>query len=105
MMKRVGFAMQLMPGRVREYRRRHNEIWPELVKELEAAGVRDYVIYFDPRSNTLFASQKLTGDNSAELLPGREIVKKWWDSMADLMETHADNSPVVYDLEEVFYME
>ena len=104
-MKRVGFAMQLLPGNVQEYKRRHDKIWPELVKELEAAGVRDYVIYLDSRSNTLFASQKLTGDNSAADLPGQEIVKKWWAYMADLMETNSDNSPVIYELEEMFYLE
>lgn len=34
-----------------------------------------------------------------------EIVKEWWASMADLMETNSDNSPVIYDLQEVSYRE
>ena len=104
-MKRAGFAMQLLPGNVEEYRRRHDEIWPELVKELEAAGVRDYVIYLDPRTLTLYASQKLTEHNTAALLPQTDIVKKWWAYMADLMETNDDNSPVVHDLDEMFYLD
>jgi hypothetical protein len=49
-MLRAGFAMKLLPGNVDEYKRRHDEIWPELVEELEKAGVRDYVIYLDPES-------------------------------------------------------
>lgn len=104
-MKRVGFAMQLKSGNEEEYKRRHDEIWPELVAELEAAGVRDYVIYLDRRTGTLYASQKVTEHNSASSLPQKEIVKKWWKYMADLMETNPDNSPKVYDLEEVFYMD
>ena len=95
--------MQLLPGNREEYKRRHDEIWPELIKELEAAGVRDYIIYLDPRTDTLFASQKLTEHNSADLLAQKEIVKKWWACMADLMETNPDNSPVVVELEEMFY--
>jgi L-rhamnose mutarotase len=97
--------MQLLPGNVEEYKRRHDEIWPDLVKELEAAGVRDYVIYLDPKTLTLYASQKLTEHNTADKLPQTEIVKKWWAYMADLMETHEDNSPVVRDLEEMFYLD
>lgn len=104
-MIRAGFAMQLLPGNVEEYKRRHDEIWPELVKELEAAGVRDYVIYLDPKTLTLYASQKLTEHNSSDNLASTEIVKKWWAYMADLMETNEDNSPVVRDLEEMFYLD
>ena len=104
-MKRAGFAMQLKPGNVAEYKRRHDEIWPDLVAQLESAGVRDYVIYLDPRTHTLYASQKLTEHNSADGLASTEIVKKWWAYMADLMETNADNSPVVYPLDEMFYMD
>ena len=104
-MKRVGFAMQLKPGNEAEYKRRHDEIWPELVDELQAAGVRDYVIYLDPRTNTLYASQKVTEHNRSDELAQQEIVKKWWAHMADLMETNPDNSPKVYDLREMFYMD
>ncbi|MEE8440148.1 MAG: L-rhamnose mutarotase, partial [Spirochaetia bacterium] len=64
-MLRAGFAMQLKPGCEAEYKRRHEEIWPRLIVRLESAGIRDYVIYLDPRSNTLFASQKLTEHNTA----------------------------------------
>lgn len=104
-MKRAGFAMQLLPGKEEEYKRRHDEIWPELVAELEKAGVRDYVIYLDPRTLTLYASQKVTEHNTADELAQKEIVRKWWDYMADLMECNPDNSPKVYDLKEMFYMD
>ncbi|MBL7007244.1 MAG: L-rhamnose mutarotase, partial [Spirochaetia bacterium] len=100
---RVGFAMQLNPGSKEEYKKRHDEIWPELSRELKAAGVYDYSIYLDIRTNTLYASQKLQDDNRSGELPFRDIVKKWWEYMADIMETNADNSPVVYPLEEMFY--
>ena len=34
-----------------------------------------------------------------------EINRKWWDFMADIMETNPDNSPVSVDLAPVFYLE
>ena len=104
-MKRSGFAMQLKPGNAREYKRRHDEIWPELVAQLESAGVRDYAIYLDPRTDTLYASWKLTEHNDAGALAEKEVVRRWWRHMADIMETNEDDSPVVRELSEMFYMD
>lgn len=104
-MRRVGFAMQLKPGSEAEYKRRHDEIWPELVAELERAGIRDYAIYLDPRTHTLYASQKVTEHNTTARLPETEIMQKWWAHMADLMETNPDSSPKVFELHEMFYMD
>ncbi len=104
-MKRMGFAMHLKPGNAVEYKRRHDEIWPELAKELESAGIRDYVIFLDPGTNTLFASQKVTEPNSVDRLSESDIVRKWWTYMADLMETNPDDSPRISNLEEMFYLE
>lgn len=97
--------MQLKPGMAGEYKRRHDEIWPRLVARLAEAGIRDYVIYRDPRTNALYASQKLTEHNTAGQLPEDDVVREWWAYMADLMETNPDDSPVVYELEEMFYLD
>ena len=104
-MKRFGFKMKLTPGLKEEYRKRHNEIWPELVKLLKDAGIGNYSIFLDEETNTLFAYQEQSGDNSSQDLGTTEIVKKWWKYMADIMETNPDNSPVTVPLEQVFYME
>ncbi len=104
-MKRVGFKMKLKPGQEAEYAKRHAELWPELEELLHESGVRDYVIYLDRETNTLFASQKVEGESGSQDLGSLEIVQKWWAFMADIMETNADNSPVTIPLEEVFYLE
>lgn len=104
-MKRLAFKMKLKPGFKQEYIKRHNEIWPELKELLLAAGVHDYAIFLDEETNTLFASQKVSGGAGSQDLAQNPIVQKWWDYMADLMEVNADNSPVSKELEEVFYME
>ena len=104
-MMRSAFTMKLKPGFEAEYKRRHDAIWPELVRELEAAGVSDYSIYLDESTLTLFAFQKLKDHHTSDALPSREVVKRWWKYMADIMETNPDNSPVVADLREVFHMD
>ena len=104
-MIRVAFKMKLKTGFEKEYKKRHDEIWPELAQELKKAGVTDYSIYLDNETNTLFAVQKLTTDNTSDKLPQTEIVKKWWDYMSDIMEVNSDNSPVVIELVEVFHQD
>ena len=104
-MKRNAFVMHLHPGREAEYKKRHDEIWPELKAELRRAGVSDYSIYLDPKTNTLFAYQRLADDAADGSLAEREIVKKWWHMMGDLMDTNPDESPVCDPLNEVFHMD
>ena len=103
-MKRNAFAMKLKPGFEEEYKRRHDEIWPELSQVLTEAGVSDYSIYLDEDTLTLFAFQKLDETNTSDDLPQHPVVKKWWAYMADIMDTNPDNSPISIPLEEVFYM-
>ncbi|MDX2247071.1 MAG: L-rhamnose mutarotase [Bacteroidia bacterium] len=104
-MKRNAFTMKLKPGFEVEYKKRHDEIWPELGQFLSDSGISDYAIYLDEESLTLFAVQKLADDFDSESIPRHPLVKKWWAYMADIMEANADNSPVTKPLREVFYMD
>ncbi len=104
-MEEIAFTMQLKPGVDAEYKRRHDEIWPELSALLTGAGVRDYSIFLDRPTGRLFAVQKRVAGHTTDTLPGLDIMKRWWDYMADLMDTNPDNSPVVTPLERVFHMD
>ena len=77
-MQRSAFAMKLRPGFEAEYKKRHDEIWPELARKLQDAGVSDYSIYLDPESLTLFAVQKLSpgqhGGGTARAGDRQEVV-------------------------------
>ena len=97
--------MHLNEGQKEEYKKRHDEIWPELKQLLKGAGVSEYSIFLDEETSTLFAFQKVSSDGGSQDLGQTKIVQKWWAFMADVMETNSDNSPVMAPLEEVFYME
>lgn len=102
-MKRNAFKMKLKPGFEAEYKKRHDQIWPELSKALTKAGISDYSIFLDQETLTLFAVQKLADGNTADFLPGHPVVRMWWEFMADIMEVNSDNSPVCVSLSEVFH--
>lgn len=99
------FRMQLKPGVVEEYRRRHDEIWPELAELLSASGIHDYSIFLDEETLALFAVLKLREDNSREALPGHPVMKRWWDYMAPLMEVEPGNRPREWPLVPLFHLD
>lgn len=102
MMQKIAVKMQLKPGNEAEYKRRHDEIWPELVTLLKTAGIRDYTIHLDPDTLALFAVMWRDHDTPIADDP---VMRRWWDHMADIMEVNADNSPVAIPLQTVFRLD
>lgn len=103
-MEKYAFKMRLNPGKRDEYKRRHDDIWPELVGLLKEAGVSDYSIFLDEETNTLFGVLWRKTPHGMARLPDHPVMQKWWAYMADLMETHASNEPVATPLLNVFHM-
>lgn len=103
-MERVAFKMTLHKGFEEEYKRRHDEIWPELSQLLKQTGISDYSIFLDESTNSLFGVLKAEDPKQLENLPGLEIMQRWWKYMGDIMEANPDNSPVSIPLKEVFYL-
>ncbi len=97
--------MYLKAGCEAEYQKRHDQIWPELKKLLSENGISDYSIFWDKDTNILFAYQKIDGANGSQELGNNPIVQKWWNYMADIMETNHDKSPISTPLPEIFYMD
>lgn len=102
-MYRTAFKMKLIPGCEAEYKKRHDEIWPELADLIRNSGVSDYSIFLDQETNTLFAVQKQSGDQGSQDLGTNPIVRKWWAYMSDIMEANPDQSPVTIPLTEFFF--
>lgn len=103
-MERVAFKMFLNPGQAEEYKRRHDAIWPELVELLHGAGVRNYSIFLDRETNTLFACLERLADNRMDRLAEQAVMRRWWDHMADIMRTER-GVPVAVELTEMFHQD
>lgn len=103
-LERHAFKMKLHPGMEAEYKKRHDEIWPDLVDLLREAGVSDYTIHLDRETNILFGVLTRPKDHTMASLPEHPVMKRWWAHMADIMESNPDNSPVATDLVTVFHL-
>ncbi|SHF85360.1 L-rhamnose mutarotase [Arenibacter palladensis] len=97
------FRMKLKPGCIVEYKKRHDAIWVELEDQFKAQGIYKYVILIDEDTHTLFAYQEMKPIST--IYPqDMGLMQKWWDYMADLMEVHPNNKPIVVPLKEMYCM-
>lgn len=103
-MHRIAFKMQLHKGFEQEYKKRHDEIWPELQGLLKENGISEYSIFLDESTNSLFGVLKAEDPAKLDELPAQPVMQRWWKYMADIMETNPDSSPVSIPLTEVFYL-
>lgn len=97
--------MRLYPGQADEYERRHNQLWPEMIEMIHAHGGKNYSIFLDRDTDILFGYIEI--EDPARWSQGADtaINRKWWDFMADIMDTNPDNSPVAQDLQLMFHLD
>jgi L-rhamnose mutarotase len=96
--------MHVYPQFHDEYKKRHDEIWPELVEILKEHGARNYSIFLEPSSSLLFAYVEIRNEKDWNSIAETEVCKRWWAYMEDIMKTYPDQSPVCEELTPVFYM-
>lgn len=100
-----GFKMKLFEGQEEEYERRHNLLWPEMKDMIHAHGGKNYTIFLDRETHTLFGCIEIEDEELWAQGADTLVNRKWWDYMADIMETNPDNSPVSVDLKNVFHLD
>jgi len=102
--EKFAFRMMLNPGMKAEYKKRHDEIWPELVQLLRDAGISDYSIHLDEEGHILFGVLWRNIGHKMDELPKSPVMQRWWAHMADVMATNEKNEPIAVPLETVFHM-
>ena len=104
-MIRKGFKMKLYDNMAEEYEKRHNELWDEMKDMIHEYGGKNYSIFLDKDTNVLYGYLEIESEELWSKSADTPINRKWWDFMADIMETNPDNSPVSIDLIPVFHLD
>lgn len=81
-MRRVCFTLQVDPDRLDEYRSRHAEVWPEMLRALRDAGWHDYSLHL--RRDGLLVGTLVTDDLAAAqaAMARTEVNARWQEEMA-----------------------
>jgi L-rhamnose mutarotase len=80
----LGLAMQLRPGCYQEYKRAHDELWPELANGMRVNDV-SMAIYRDGQRLFLFAAAP--SEEHWQRSRQDPILVRWNARMAELLET------------------
>lgn len=88
-MQRVAFIINLKPGHEEEYKRRHDEIWPEMTEALRNAGMRNYSIFL--AGAQLFAYLETEDfDRMVRTISADPVNARWQEYMQDLISVDTD---------------
>lgn len=101
-MERVCFLLQVRADRLDEYRRRHRDVWPEMLDALRDAGWRNYSLFLG--DDGLLVGYLETDDFAAaqRAMADAEVNDRWQRDMAHFFDARADHALV--RLEEVFHL-
>jgi L-rhamnose mutarotase len=90
-MAKVGFLIRVRKEKLAEYVRLHNPIWPELARDLKAAGMRNYTLWLDREAGVEFGY--LECDDWGEVcrkLETSEVHTRWQELMQDYLLSSKD---------------
>ena len=89
-MERFAWHAVLCPGKKDEYIKRHDEIWPEMVEVLKAAGIKNYTIW--NVGNELFGYYECEKgvEYAAKVQAESEVVDRWNEYMKDILIMEMD---------------
>ena len=84
-MSRYAWVLEVRPGFEDEYKRRHDEIWPELIEEIRRAGQRDYAVF--RHGLTLFGTFACDDiEQVYAVMRDSEVFKRWGAYNASIMK-------------------
>ena len=105
MSERVCFQLSVRPDRLKEYKARHREVWPEMLEALRATGWRNYSLFL--RGDGLLIGY-LECEDFAAAQRGMEetgVNARWQAEMAPFFELPEGSRPDTgfLRLEEIFH--
>ena len=105
-MERFGWIIRVLPEKLEEYKRLHQEVWPAVLKTIRNCNIRNYSIFH--RDGTLFGYMEYIGDNykaDMDRMALDPVTQEWWQLTAPCQARVETAAPEDWwaPLEEVFH--
>ena len=95
----AGMTFKLKPGRYPEYKKAHDELWPEIAEAMRASEVNMVIYHYHDR---LFLYATAPSREHMERSYEGPAAERWAAYMATMMETDEEGKSIVEDLEQAF---
>lgn len=106
-MQRVCFLLKVRADRIEEYKRRHADVWPEMLDALRDAGWHNYSLFL--RDDGLLVGYLETEDFAAaqRAMAATDVNARWQAEMAEFFESLDGQRPdeAMTPLTEVFHLD
>ena len=104
-MERLCFTFEIRPGTEDEYKKRHDEIWPELVDAIKDAGFENYSLF--RRGTTITAYVECHPDVATSFgkIAGTDANARWSKWFEDVIVSLTDEDGNLYRAEEVWHLD
>ena len=107
-MHRYGMSIKVKPGKIKEYKRLHATVWPDVLKMISDCNIRNYSIYL--KDDYLFSYFEYVGDDfDADMakMAADPVTQKWWDVCKPCQSPleSRDESEWWANMEEVFHVD
>jgi L-rhamnose mutarotase len=106
-MKRYASLFRIRPEMVGEYRKAHDEIWPDMARAIRESGIRNYSIFFRA-DGTLFSYFECEDAEAAfKYMRSQEVNGRWQRAMEKFFVKRDSTilGPEVEDIAEVFHID
>jgi L-rhamnose mutarotase len=104
---RVCFQLQVKRDRIDEYRARHAEVWPEMLRALADTGWHNYSLFLRPDGLLIGYLETPSLEDAVAGMARTEVNSRWQAEMAEFFEELDGQAPDqgFLVLEEVFHLQ
>lgn len=92
MMQRVGLLLKVKPHKIAEYKELHANVWPDLLAELKAAGIRNYSLWLNDDGTEFGYLECDDWDAACAYLAKSEVHDRWQEFMQNYLDSPTDAS-------------
>jgi L-rhamnose mutarotase len=104
-MERVCFVLQVRPGRLDEYKRRHRAVWPEMLDALSRAGWTNYSLFLRPDGMLIGYLETPDFARALQAMEAEDVNARWQSEMKPFfmgLDGRPDES--MERVEEIFHL-
>jgi len=105
-MNRIGFQFKIQKDRIEEYKKIHQNVWPEMLQALREAGWHHYTLFMreDGLVFGYFESEQTLAEAQVKMAE-KEVNTRWQEFMSPFTDEGARPDEGFVELEEYFHLE
>ncbi|MGI8424312.1 MAG: L-rhamnose mutarotase [Chloroflexota bacterium] len=105
-MQRIGFILKVRADRLEEYKRRHEQVWPEMLQALRETGWHNYSLFMRPDGLLFGYFETPDFERAKAEMALRDVNARWQADMAPFFESITGRpDEAMLPLEEVFHLD